>query len=86
MAYFGFFCTTSSSSTAGREARIQTGALPAVGWSSLGVPSMGTVLMGFKSLGCKPEIMKMNTKIPAEVKEVRVIGALKEDDAKPACR
>ena len=46
---------------------------------------MGTVRMGFKSLGCKPEIMKMNTKIPAEVKEVRVIGALKEDDAKPAC-
>ncbi len=26
---------TSSSSTAGREARIQTGALPAVGWSDL---------------------------------------------------
>ena len=26
---------TSSSSTAGREARIQTGALPAVGWSVL---------------------------------------------------
>ena len=26
---------TSSSSTAGREAQIQTGALPAVGWSGL---------------------------------------------------
>ncbi|MEO8613802.1 MAG: hypothetical protein ABI600_01565, partial [Luteolibacter sp.] len=30
-----FFERTSSSSTAGREARIQTGALPAVGWSVL---------------------------------------------------
>ena len=30
-----FLCRTSSSSTAGREARIQTGALPAVGWSVL---------------------------------------------------
>ena len=48
--------------------------------------SMGTVRMGFKSPGWKPEIMKMNTKIPAEVKELRVIAALKEDYAKPVCR
>jgi hypothetical protein len=44
-----FFSPMSSSSTAGMEARIQTGALPAVGWSVLCVPSMGAVLMGFKS-------------------------------------
>ena len=31
----GYFWRTSSSSTAGKEARIQTGALPAVGWSVL---------------------------------------------------
>ena len=30
--------------------------------------------------------MKMNNKIPAEVKELRVIAALKEDYAKPVCR
>jgi uncharacterized protein (DUF1697 family) len=30
-----FIVLTSSSSTAGMEARIQTGALPAVGWSAL---------------------------------------------------
>jgi hypothetical protein len=47
---------------------------------------MGTVQMGFKSPVYKPEIMKMNTKIPAEVKELRVIAALKEDYAKPVCR
>jgi hypothetical protein len=32
---------------------------------------MGTVQMGFKSPVYKPEIMKMNTKIPAEVKVYR---------------
>jgi hypothetical protein len=40
---------------------------------------MGTVQTGFKSPVYKPEIMKMNTKIPAEVKGLRVIAALKED-------
>jgi hypothetical protein len=42
------------------------------------VPSMGTVQMGFKSPVSKPEIMKTSTKIPAEVKELRVIVPLKE--------
>ena len=39
---------------------------------------MGTVLMGLKSPVYKPEIMKMTTKIPAEVKELRVTVALNE--------
>ena len=30
-----YFCRTSSSSTAGKEARIQAGAVTAVGWSAL---------------------------------------------------
>jgi hypothetical protein len=47
---------------------------------------MGTVQMGFKSPVYKPEIMKTNTKIPAEVKGLRVIVALKEDYAKPVSR
>ena len=49
---FGFylgFCLTSSSSTAGMEARIQTGALTAVGWSVLCVRSMHRNQKGFKS-------------------------------------
>ena len=55
---------------------------------ALCVPGMGTVLMGFKSPVYKPEIMKMNTKIPAEVKELRVIAALKEPTTgrQPAAR
>jgi hypothetical protein len=62
-----------------------TEGLVGVAMHVLCVPSMGTVLMGFKSPVLKPEIMKMNNKIPAEVKVLRVIAALKEDDATPAC-
>jgi len=71
---------------AGLIERSERGSLSAVATHGLCVPSMGTVQMGFKSPVYKPEIMKMNTKIPAEVKELRVIAALKEDYAKPVCR
>jgi hypothetical protein len=67
----------------GGAAGVTRGAVRSSAWC---VPSMGTVQMGFKSPVYKPEIMKMNTKIPAEVKELRVIAALKEDYAKPVCR
>ncbi len=48
-------------STAGREARIQTEALPAVGCAYFCVPSMGTVLMGFKSAVDQPDMTKTDS-------------------------
>jgi hypothetical protein len=55
--------------------------------SVLGVPSMGAVLMGFKSPVYKPtHDENILMKIPAEVKVQRVIAGLKEDWARPASR
>ena len=48
MGYFCFSCRTLSSSTAGREARIQGGTLPAVGWSVL-LAVQQNCLRGFRT-------------------------------------
>ena len=51
------------------------------------MPSMGTVLKGFKSPVLKPEHDEnILMKIPAEAKVLRVISGLKEGKAKPMSR
>ena len=67
-----FFCRTSSSSTAGKEARIQTGELPAVGCSVL-FDILHSGMFGIKSLKHKTGTRVKIAKIHEEVS----VGCLK---------